>query len=491
MCFENLKTHQENTDIKTYIRLDVAHFVPTITGWSCFKSVLHSSIKKFFTYCLCLLIDCASLKKFERILLLILIICNVDYEDGMVDVNGEEITPLIAESELEDLISHRNVVQFFANVTEDIAKINFDPDTHTLSNTSPHSSERDSLSISTWINNILKVSENVVYQGEKLNSFFLPTLEKPLVEAAMEFPLWTNICIPHSDLRATSSYIEEDFKDLKMALGRQVSLPIDVYTFLKLHLDYLIGGVSLLRLKITQFIAENHNNTEKSHIDIFDCDLSSIKKEKIDPSENLKEKNIKLDLLNQTTILTLDSDTVHFNENANLGMSNIFNSVNRTKLDVIHNLHDDFSDVTSKKSKSFNNLMEKNQEPTLNKCVQTTAITFDCNDFPLNKNENFNDSNINNCDNTKRVTDNINYGFSEIIEKKNKIDLFGNWKGKGTNNMLNRFDWMMNTDLNEVESEKEINLEPIQINNESFDKEYKLFSEIDNNHGSEDNDTHD
>lgn len=47
---------------------------------------------------------------------------------------------------------------------------------------------------------ILKISKNVLHQGEKLLGFFLPTLEKPL-------------CIPYSDLRATSSYVEEDFKD--------------------------------------------------------------------------------------------------------------------------------------------------------------------------------------------------------------------------------------------------------------------------------------
>lgn len=340
VCFENLKSKNlKTTDITTYIRLGVAHFVHSVTGWDCFKSVLHSSVKKFYIYCICLLIDSTKLDKLERILLLILIVCNVTYEDSIIDVNGEIITPLNAKSELEDLISCRDIPKFLLNVTNQIDKIEFDPEKTKSENVLSNTTENDSLSISTWMNDILKKSKNEVHQGNKLQSFFLPTLKKPLVEAVMEFPLWTNICIPHTDLRATSSYVEEDFKDLKMTLRRQISLPTDVYTFLKLHLDYLMGGVTLLRAKITKFIAESLNNTKKSHADSFNCDLSELPQgmNKNDSSENLMEEkeNDSLSQLDQMKPVTSDID----------------DSLNKTSKSVDNIFDYNLSDVIEKKNK--------------------------------------------------------------------------------------------------------------------------------------------
>lgn len=68
VCFENLHS-KKKTKINTYIRLDTALFVHSVTGWKCFKSILHPSIKQFYTRCICLLIDCKNLGDFQRILL--------------------------------------------------------------------------------------------------------------------------------------------------------------------------------------------------------------------------------------------------------------------------------------------------------------------------------------------------------------------------------------------------------------------------------------
>lgn len=125
-CFENVCSQQKSTDIKTYIRLDVAHFVHSITGWNCFKNILHSSVKNFYTYCICLLIDCSNFKMFERILLLILIVSNVAHEDSMIDNDGEIITPSAAKLELENLIAFRGMENFLSNVTVEIEKMDLD-----------------------------------------------------------------------------------------------------------------------------------------------------------------------------------------------------------------------------------------------------------------------------------------------------------------------------------------------------------------------------
>lgn len=124
VCFENLQS-KTTTDITTHIRLDVAHFVHTIKRWKCFKTVIHSSVKKFYTYCICLLIDCSNIKSFEHILLLILVVCNNEDEDSIISINGETITPADTKSDLEK-ISSRNMQEFLLNVTQEINKYDFD-----------------------------------------------------------------------------------------------------------------------------------------------------------------------------------------------------------------------------------------------------------------------------------------------------------------------------------------------------------------------------
>ncbi|CAG5079579.1 Similar to NOF: 120.7 kDa protein in NOF-FB transposable element (Drosophila melanogaster) [Cotesia congregata] len=435
LCFESIKNPQKLTDIKTYIRLDVAHFVHTITGWSCFKSAVHPSVKKFYIYCICLLIDCKEFSKFERILMLILIISNTAHEDSVVYVKDEKFTPLTARTELENLIMSRKVEEFFLNVSEQIEKMEVDPEKNKFRDTELENSEKDSVSISCWIKNLLKVSKNVFYQGNNLQSFFLPALENPLVEAVVEFPLWTNICIPHSDVLGTSSYIEEDFKDLKEAMRRQVSLPTDVYTFLKLHLDYLIGGVSLFRMKITKFIDEHINNTEKSLPDLLNCNLSEINVEEDDSSKNLMKEEEK------NKYKSSDSE--------------LMDTTNTSLSKIIVKEDDSFKNSMKGEEKKNNS---SDSEPidttnTSNQFDQGVSITSDINKqikFDLNT-----DNSVN-----------VNYNLSDIIEKKNKNDPFENWRGKGKNNKLNPFDWMSSgesADGNEAKPEIRTNFIPKDV----------------------------
>lgn len=134
------------------------------------------------------------------------------------------------------MIACRKIEKFVLDVTEQIDKIEVFPKEIEVKDVLSNLDE-DDLSISTLLSNLVKISKNAIKKGNNLNCYFMPTLEKPLVKTAVEFPLWSNVCIPDSDLRATSSYIEEDFKDLRMVLKNKVKLPTDVYTFLKLKLN--------------------------------------------------------------------------------------------------------------------------------------------------------------------------------------------------------------------------------------------------------------
>lgn len=65
------------------------------------------------------------------------------------------------------------------------------------------------------------------------------------------------MCIKYTNLRASSSYVEENFKDLKAVLKKIISLPVRVDIFIKAHLKMIIGGVKILSSKLTKFIDDN------------------------------------------------------------------------------------------------------------------------------------------------------------------------------------------------------------------------------------------
>ncbi|KAH0551326.1 hypothetical protein KQX54_001120 [Cotesia glomerata] len=103
--------------------------------------------------------------------------------DLIIDNDGETITAASAKLELENLIASRNTEKFLSNVTAEIENLDLDSKKNIFPNTPADG--KDSLSISTWMTKILKTSKNVIHQGEKLHGFFLPTLEKLLIEAAV------------------------------------------------------------------------------------------------------------------------------------------------------------------------------------------------------------------------------------------------------------------------------------------------------------------
>ncbi|KAH0563720.1 hypothetical protein KQX54_005014 [Cotesia glomerata] len=113
--------------------------------------------------------------------------------------------------------------------------------------------------ISSWLCLVENYSLTVIQKGTKLNCFYLPNLSLPFKEKLKEFPLWTKACIKYTTSRASSSYIEENFKDLKMMLHKQISLPSRVDIFMKAHLKILIGGIKIFQAKLAKFMDEMAN----------------------------------------------------------------------------------------------------------------------------------------------------------------------------------------------------------------------------------------
>lgn len=96
----------------------------------------------------------------------------------------------------------------------------------------------------------------MITNGSTLNCFHLPKFCPLFKEKLQQFSLWSKVCIKYKNLRPSSSYVGESFKDLGMNLSKQISLPPRVDIFIKAHLRMLIGGVKLFQLKLSKFIEE-------------------------------------------------------------------------------------------------------------------------------------------------------------------------------------------------------------------------------------------
>lgn len=106
--FENLVINT-NLQPQTFIRLDTAHFINSVSRW---KSVSHKIVKSFFLYCVALMVDCTKLSLLEEIFILTLTVCNTDFEDSIIsmsDDDDDKITTAEAKKRLETLISNRNI----------------------------------------------------------------------------------------------------------------------------------------------------------------------------------------------------------------------------------------------------------------------------------------------------------------------------------------------------------------------------------------------
>lgn len=272
-CFNNIKgitTIQPNT----YIRMDTAHFIHAVSLWKCWKSVTHKNVKSFYLYCIALLIECDKWEEMERILILMLIICCTEYEDTVISYREEEITPRDARVELETLIGNRKIKVMVEDIEEKIKSMDIDSDKKDLLNDNLFSVSGDNLTIASWASHLTSYPTNILLTGKTLNCFYVPLFKDPLIKNVKEFPLWTKVCIPSKKLRPSSSYIEEDFKDLKIVLAKQITLPARIDIFVKAHLKYLLGGVIILQNKFTQFV---DNNIDDCTMSIEDSNLHDEK----------------------------------------------------------------------------------------------------------------------------------------------------------------------------------------------------------------------
>ncbi|CAG5096738.1 Similar to NOF: 120.7 kDa protein in NOF-FB transposable element (Drosophila melanogaster), partial [Cotesia congregata] len=257
---------------RTFIRLDTAHFLHTVSRWKCFQSVLHKIVKSFFLYCVALMIDCKSLSSLEEIFTLILIVCRTEFEDSIIAIDDRMITPGEAKKTLEKLIATRDLSNDLNLDLNNIDFVEVDPDkTLVFEELSQKATDNKGWSVALlrWIDKVCRKTNTVIFTGKKLNTHYVPELYGNLVDNMKDFPLWSNVCTPETMLRPNSCFVETAFKDLKMTLSKKVKLPTSVIKFLKLHIDDILGGINIFRSKLTKFVVDHCDDLKTSKEENF------------------------------------------------------------------------------------------------------------------------------------------------------------------------------------------------------------------------------
>lgn len=199
ICYENAKNGTQIDSI-TYIRLDTAHFIHAVSRWKCWTSVLHPKIKSFYLYCVALLIESNNCKAFKIILMLILIVCGVNYEDSVIAFGSESITPLEARLELEELIATNKSEDFISAIKQRIETIEFDEEKNeSLNRRMNDELNHDTTTITAYMKNLELYLSNVTDTGKNLDSFYKPKFRESLLEKVKEFPLWTKVGIKYTN----------------------------------------------------------------------------------------------------------------------------------------------------------------------------------------------------------------------------------------------------------------------------------------------------
>lgn len=260
-------------DPVTFIRIDVAHFMNIICHWKCFKNIRQRAIKDFYIRCIALMIECYTLLEFEEIFVLTCAVALQTHEDSIIDIEFVQ-TCRDARTKLENYISKRNINDYSevyeekdkpASFHQGFAKDGKKNDDNELDVDNIDANEQKN-SIKYWIQNLIAKTQKTKILGRNLNAFYLPDLVEHLT-IAKEFPLWTNVGMSRNVQRATSSYVEGYFNDLKTRIFKHLTLPISVNKFIREHIRDIGGTNCILSGKIIQYNNDRLHNTIPQAVD--------------------------------------------------------------------------------------------------------------------------------------------------------------------------------------------------------------------------------
>uniref|UniRef100_A0A0C9QYG9 NOF_15 protein n=1 Tax=Fopius arisanus TaxID=64838 RepID=A0A0C9QYG9_9HYME len=242
-CFLYGSRHKEfyyRPQIFTYLRLDVAHLQVQVRRWTCFKLMRFAKVRHFFMHCFSLMIDAQTLEEFKAILSFTCIVGGHENQDTVIK------NVLEARKKLEKKIAERD---YFVENKEE--QWNREEDLYDESVEEKQSNEQSR--VKAWINIIYENSLKISHEGSEPNPFYFNDFIVAFIPLAVEFCLWSSVPLPYTRGRATSSYSEGHFSDVKNRVLKNFSGLVRADKFVKIMLDNGSTSATLLHSKLKVF----------------------------------------------------------------------------------------------------------------------------------------------------------------------------------------------------------------------------------------------
>jgi hypothetical protein len=260
-CFAYLREGRGNLP-KTYIRLDVAHYINAVCRWRIWADPSKKRVKEFYVRCLGVLINAQTFQEFEDRLRNVL---TVAMSPCQSDGHGEYFP-------MHDCLAR--LTRAMKNGLDELNVVNIEKAAPL-----PDNGEMESSFLSQWITemeNSITPSDDP--QGE-LNPYYLPEVAKEFCRMAKEFVLWSSVLTSDFGspfIRGTSNPVESTFSDLKCNVLKGEAKPQKVDNFVAIHINAIEGACRIADVTTFDGININGPKNKMDHDEDSGMDLNHI-----------------------------------------------------------------------------------------------------------------------------------------------------------------------------------------------------------------------
>ncbi|CAI6373556.1 unnamed protein product [Macrosiphum euphorbiae] len=255
---------------RCFVRVDIAHFIKTISKWIPLKSVARR-VREVILRAMGFLIQSQSLIEMRSIFLSLFVVFTNE-TDG-TDIHGED-TP--CEKHRQNLISATSLgfIDFQTQFDELIAMIECEDDARQIIE-DEYERQNEGLELfenpfESWTNEIYNESKMLIKEGTGINPLYLPNLVPHLIKCTKLLPLWSGVMVPifgYGEEVSSSAAVESSFKKLKTVTLKHVDLPTNLERFLENHIMSLKSSSMLRAAKYHTPVSSP--NDEENHEELI------------------------------------------------------------------------------------------------------------------------------------------------------------------------------------------------------------------------------
>jgi hypothetical protein len=240
VCFKILSIGPEDVKVpSTYLRVDVAHFIKSVTRWKCLRN-RDQRIREFYVRGVARLVLSTTLLEAKTIILALLVV-SLTSTEGMSQSTGRRVPCEKYKQKMKELYSTADVNNLLSEINEEDG----------IDDDSLEANEEDLSEncMMQWVHKIKVKSIKLakIDDGDRDNILQLKKLPDTLCRVCYDLPLWSAVMLStfnRGNVTASSAPVESYFNDLKTRHLKPL-IPMRVDQFIIKHLNVTDGAMKL------------------------------------------------------------------------------------------------------------------------------------------------------------------------------------------------------------------------------------------------------